>query len=373
MNPESPSTNLMNMDNGENMEEASWSVSRRSLTGGCGMHRRTAAALLIQLLLSGVTLAAPPPLPTVIFVTPAGDPVGSPVDAGGDPPNTPDGANEFTYNNAATGVLTMKLKAEVPGISSWSDSEKAKLKFELDAIGNSTFAWKLPENEGGKVKVVTGGFIVATATYTELPPNNTDFGLKKARVKYDGDKAGEAEFEVFYPATTKNHPGALLTNDPNWYYYYRQNEGGTDYTYTANFATSRALSGVPNSILIADNEYTGGDYFLTTVINGQLLVTGASGTSKYYRYFYGVVAHERHHANSELTAATSVPPQDSDRDSLEGTYETGTAQTRADNPYSASGNVKDDEAYAGGPVEETANIGADTSQDWANPGSNKSP
>jgi hypothetical protein len=31
---------------------------------------------------------------------------------------------------------------------------------------------------------------------------------------------------------------------------------------------------------------------------------------------------------------------------------------------------KDDEAYAGGPIEEAANQAADTSQDWANPGTN---
>lgn len=41
--------------------------------------------------------------------------------------------------------------------------------------------------------------------------------------------------------------------------------------------------------------------------------------------------------------------------------------------FSATGGgvtFSDDEIYAGGPVEELGVTGADTSQDWANPGTN---
>jgi hypothetical protein len=174
----------------------------------------------------------------VEFITPAGDPVNAPVDAGTTPASIPDGANEFTFSNAASGVLTMKLKAKVLGIGSLPAAEQAKFTFELDTIGNSTFAWD-GANPGGKA-TVSGDFITATATYTGLPQNNSDFGLKKARLKHSGSNAGEAKFEVFFPIDTSNpgricnHPGGqmntwnpatrtlALGDVPNWYYYWRQ-------------------------------------------------------------------------------------------------------------------------------------------------------
>ncbi len=154
----------------------------------------------------------------VEFITPAGDPVSAPVAAGSE------GANEFTFDSATSGVLTMELKAKVPGIGSWPDTEKNKFKFELDGIGASSFAWKTPENTGGKVSA-SGDFITATATYTGLPSNNSEFGLKKARVKYDGNQVGEAKFEVFFLRDVTNHPQLGPYPGPrpkNWYYYWRQ-------------------------------------------------------------------------------------------------------------------------------------------------------
>src|SRR5690606_34967672 len=68
----------------------------------------------------------------VEFITPAGDPVDDPVDAGTTPASIPDGANEFTFSTATTGVLTMKLKVKVQGIGSSSPAELAKFTFELD-------------------------------------------------------------------------------------------------------------------------------------------------------------------------------------------------------------------------------------------------
>lgn len=48
----------------------------------------------------------------------------------------------------------------------------------------------------GKVSV-EGDIISATATYTGLPQNNSDLGLKKAHVKFGEKSIGEARFEVF--------------------------------------------------------------------------------------------------------------------------------------------------------------------------------
>jgi hypothetical protein len=160
----------------------------------------------------------------VEFITPAGDPVGSPVDAGNASSSAavvPDGANEFTFGSAASGVLTMKLKARVEGIGSFPVAEQAKFKFELDSIGNSVFAWD-GLNPDGKA-TISGDFITATATYTGLPQNNSDLGLKKARVKYDGGKIAEDDFEVFFPRDETNHPLGQA-GSANWFYYWK--DGG---------------------------------------------------------------------------------------------------------------------------------------------------
>ena len=65
-----------------------------------------------------------------------------------------------------------------------------------------------------------------------------------------------------------------------------------------------------------------------------------------------------------------MPPQDLNGYSLSNTYETNTTHTDPNNAFSASAQSKDDEVYAGGVIEEAANKSADTSQDWANPGTN---
>lgn len=307
-------------------------------------------------------------VPLFEWITPKGSPVSAPDDAG-------DGQNEFTYNTSNPGVMTMDLKVLVKptGTAGVTDRHGVKFSdrcfFKLPTITGSNFAWDAANTDGKSSD--SGEHLIAKATYTNLPTNNTDFGLKQAEFSCDGDDSilPKNDFEVFYPATEKNHAGGDPAH-PNWFHYYRQNEGGTDYTYDPILLTSRTQSGVPNSIQIADNAYSGGDYITTTMINGSLFATGRSGTFKYYRYFYSVVVHERHHANNELTVAASIPPQDTDGDSLPDTYETATTHTDPGNAFSASPQSKDDEVYAGGPIEEAANQAADTSQDWANPGTN---
>lgn len=105
---------------------------------------------------------------------------------------------------------------------------------------------------------------------------------------------------------------------------------------------------------------------------GQLEATGWSQTFYYYKYFIGVLAHERQHANNEIT---SGPPNDRDLDYLPNDFETGTSHTNPDYKYSARGSLvgdrwDDGEVYAGGPVEQAGITGADTSQDWADLGTN---
>ena len=158
-------------------------------------------------------------LALITFITPAGDPVLSPVDAGTSPESIPDGANEFTFSNEPTGIITLTLKASVPGISSLPAAEQTKFTFEVDAIGNSTFAWDAANPQGRPS--VSGDFITATATFTGLPQNNSDFGLKKARLKYDAANVGEAIFEVFFPRDATNHPLGQA-GSANWFYYWQE-------------------------------------------------------------------------------------------------------------------------------------------------------
>lgn len=67
---------------------------------------------------------------------------------------------------------------------------------------------------------------------------------------------------------------------------------------------------------------------------------------------------------------------DTDFDCLANDFETTISNTDPDNALSASKfvvpliGITDDEIYAGGPVEENGIKSADTSNDWANPGTN---
>jgi hypothetical protein len=168
----------------------------------------------------------PNPSNDVTFITPAGDPVNSPVDAAGGAAASatnaafiPDGANEFTFSNESTGKLTITLKAKVKDLPSKSSAEQAQYLFDLDSIGESALTWKLG-NEEGKPDI-NGDIITATAYYTGLPKENGHFGLKKARVKKAGNQVAEASFEVFFPRDASNHPEGQA-NSPNWFHYWRQ-------------------------------------------------------------------------------------------------------------------------------------------------------
>jgi hypothetical protein len=314
----------------------------------------------------------------VEFITPAGDPVNMPVDGGTTPTSIPDGANEFTFSDATSGVLTMKLQASISGFAALPSAEQAKFTFEVDQIGNSTFAWDAT-NPGGKA-IVSGSNLTAMATYTNLPANNFDFGLKNARIIYDGKVVGESKFEVFYKGLAKNHPDGD-PNQPNWFHYYKLNAGGGAYGYdpNPNARSSSVPCGGDSTITLADYVYSPGGWYITTSLStGQLKSTGISATKKYYAHFIGVLAHERQHANFEVPAGGINDP---DGDGLSTTFETFVSFTDPNDSLSASAGVSlpliasetDDEVYAGGWIEENGVNNADTSQDWANPGTNHKP
>ena len=158
----------------------------------------------------------------VDLVTPAGDPVNSPVDSG-------DGQNEFTFSTNSPGVLTMNLKAQVTpsGVASLITD---KVHFTVDSISGSTMAWDAA-NPGGK-PTASGDYLVATATFTGLPIDNTSFGSKLAAVYCDSSKQDEEPYEVFYPRDTANHPGGQ-SGSPNWFHYWCQAISANNITYAA--------------------------------------------------------------------------------------------------------------------------------------------
>lgn len=227
-------------------------------------------------------------------------------------------------------------------------------------------------NPGGQ-PAANGDFLEATAIFTGLPTSNSAFGRKKVAITVDGVVKDQKAMEVFYSATEFNHSGGNAA-EPNWFYYYKQNAGGGSYTYepTPGFRSHSLSGGGEVSIQIGDYVHSPGDSFFTTsIVGGRLTVTGISGVNTYYPHFVGVLAHERQHANEEVT---SRPPIDNDFDRLPDTFETATSKTDPNDSRSASfslGSQWDDgEVYAGGPVEEGGIKSADTTQDWASPGSN---
>lgn len=221
---------------------------------------------------------------TATFITPAGDPVNQPLDAGTNPGSTPDGANEFTFSTASTGVLTMNLKATVTGYSSLSAADKASYVFELDAISGSTFAWDT-NNQNGTPANPSGDTLTATATYTGLPADNSAFGLKKARIKKGSSVEAEASFEVFFPRDETNHPvsGPFPDGTPkNWFVYWLQtvtplgpnpqivykNSGGNQYNMNLNkiFIVDSIVTPY-NAAYGVNNPLKGIDHFGWTIIH----------------------------------------------------------------------------------------------------------
>jgi hypothetical protein len=303
--------------------------------------------------------------------------VTGPVDSNGDGLIN-DAGNEFVYDSSAAGVLTIPVGVQVlPDDSRVRSRLQGQITVSLGAIAGSTLSWTTSTGTNVADYNAGSGLWTATAQFTGLPANNSAFGAKTASVAIGTYSTKTIGYEVFYTGTATNHPGGTAT-DPNWFYYYKQNEGGTDYDYAPSVPGGRSNStaGVPGSIHIGNEAYAGDQYITTSLATGHLEATGSgwSAFNDFYANFVGVLAHERQHANNETQAG---PPTDNDLDMLPSSFETGTSHTVPTQRYSAIGVLvgaqwDDGEVYAGGPVEQQAIQGAVTTQDWASPGTNKS-
>lgn len=156
----------------------------------------------------------------VELVTPKGDPVGAPVDSG-------DGQNEFTFNNASPGVLTINFKAKVTPNTVDLNKVKDKVFFTVANVGGSP-TWDAA-NPGGKSSI-SGTDLVAKANFSGLPANNTDFGTKKVELKFDGNIIESPNIEVFFNRDATNHPGGQA-GSPNWFQYWGSISGVANLIY----------------------------------------------------------------------------------------------------------------------------------------------
>lgn len=301
----------------------------------------------------------------IAMITPAGDPIASPVDVG-------DGQNEFTFNAASPGVLTMSLKASVAP-SGCANLVKLASYFTVGSIGNSSMAWA-PANPSGTPSAVSDT-LVASVTFTGLPAAYSDFGAKKAAIYSAGSKRDEENYEVFFPKAESNRPSGTPAG-PNWFYYWRQT--------TANKANTTM-------------EYLAGARSYYDYLNGRKIVLrddasgtqiAAWGTPKGIDCFAWTTAHEAKH-HTQLTGfwPTSYDSaNDGDVDWLPNSQETTYMPGRNYSPTNAN-TFQDTIGYGQNPIPDVEDIcmraqvspynldalwtnGSANSQDWANPGKN---
>jgi hypothetical protein len=301
------------------------------------------------------------------MITPAGDPVSSPVSSG-------DGQNEFTFHSGSPGVLTISLKAHVTP-SGVADRIKDKVHFTVDGIGNSTLAWDAV-NAGGK-PTANGDDLVATARFTGLPVHNSDFGKKGAAVYYDNTKSDETEYEVFFPGDANNNPGGFIVSDPNWFYYWK--EGGVcgipadaEYEFNADFGFTRP--GVDTIVRLgplAPHINTGPATYTHKVTGQSIVVTG---NGRGIKCVAETVRHELHHleiynASLGLSDLDDMGKGDRVADILEPSLDGLNTEINDRDTYDLRGDYAD---YGDNEVRcrklELSPLPIFPDKDWANPG-----
>jgi hypothetical protein len=263
--------------------------------------------------------------PRIELITPAGDPVNSPVATG-------DGQNEFVFDGANPGKLTIKLKAKVTP-RGLAPEIAGRCYFTVGAIGNSMMEWALG-NEGGQA-TAEGEYLSATVTFSGLPEHNWHFGTKFAAVYLDGERQDTERYEVFFPRDKNNHPGnddkPESEKTPNWYYYWSQtsanelNGASLQHKYKAG-----GMDGYGRSYC----NYEDGRW--QAVIGGNIVTTQTEirdrfGTAHFYKAgidnFAFVVRHEEQHRSDfvEFWGATDRDDiRDKDHDYLLDSWEQAT-------------------------------------------------
>jgi len=250
-------------------------------------------------------------VPLFEWVTPKESPVSAPNDTPGD------GQNEFTYNAAAPGVLTIDLKVLVKPTGTAGVTGHDGVKFSdrcvyaLPAIAGSTFAWDAA-NPGGK-STTSGEHVVAKATYTTLPALNSEFGPKQAQFECDGhaDTLPKADFEVFFDRDADNHPEVGPYPGPrpkNWFYYWRQVYGQQhqlEYGGAGNGTTAAEVPAVTQwSYAAAQNKQR---IILYDLVTDKFKAYGVGEEFSGIDQYVGTVIHEAEHVAQVARADQLVP------------------------------------------------------------------
>jgi hypothetical protein len=247
-----------------------------------------------------------------IFVTPALDPVLLPRDAGSDPNNIPDGANEFTYSNGlVSGFLDIKLKVYMRGIGNASAAEKARYTFDVSSVGSSIRVWGA--GNGGGTPTINGDYLEASVTFVGLPQNNSDFGSKYAYLARDGTAMIATPYEVFFPRDGKNHPGTGQFTTPNWFYYWQQLAPAANVVYGGEhpeFVRAEVKAGTKWSYAVPQNktEITMYDHVVTIPGQSHGVGKSMSGVDR----FIGTLIHELKHVDQIARADLLLPTNGSD-------------------------------------------------------------
>jgi hypothetical protein len=241
-------------------------------------------------------------VPLFEWVTPKASPVTAADDAG-------DGQNEFTYDAASPGVLTIDLKVLVKPTGTAAVTDRHGVKFsdrcvyKLPTITGSTFAWDAANTDGKSA--TSGERLIAKATYTTLPAAYTDFGLKQAEFECDGhtDTLAKGDFEVFFPKDEKNHPGVGAGTTPNWFFYWRQVYGQNlqlEYGGAGNGTTAAEVPAVTQwSYAAAQNKQR---IIVYDLITEQFRAYGVGEEFSGIDQYVGSVIHEAKHVDQVARA-----------------------------------------------------------------------
>ncbi len=234
--------------------------------------------------------------------------------------------NEFTFSTATDGVLTMPCRVEIkPDVLGVREMFENKIRIRLSAIGTShdpmgpyvtELVWDheyAGESTAGNATYDAGWNLwIATATFTGLAMDNSDFGEKSCSVTVFEPTGGilfepkEVKYEVFFPRGASNNWGGSV---PNWYYYWSQVYSASDMHYVpaANFGKVPA---------IVDWSYTvAQDKDRVEIGSGHPAAYRSYGVSEFTSgidRFIASVIHEEKHVDQVSSADTLLPTSGND-------------------------------------------------------------
>lgn len=296
-------------------------------------------------------------------VPPATATIVNPIDSDGDT-NIDDDAttannltgNEFTFSATAPpapGVLTIPVRVDlVPDDAATRAAFAGRVRTRISAIDDShgaaanvQMAWTTPfpgDPTAGSAVYNPGTTHWETqVAFTNLPPNNTDFGVKTVTVEVlDSNnttilQTRTVNIEVFWPLLlvsggarndanfAKNHPGANLsaaathtgngvaasTRAPNWFFYWRQAVGATAAQTTWD-STDPTIFGNAPAMLQFSRTAPKGPYVNAhqdILINEQAQDTDTTGgTTTGIDAFADTIMHENFHWTGQTIAYTNT-------------------------------------------------------------------